>query len=544
VIHGYDEPTTPLHQVTFCVVDLETTGTSPTTCGITEVGAAKFRGGECLGTFQSLVDAGLAPSPAVARLTGITGDMVAAAPPLSGVLAALLEFVGGAVLVGHNLRFDVAFLDAALTARERAALAVRTVDTVALARRLLRGDVDDCRLGTLAEQLGLDHRPSHRALSDVLATADLLHLLLERAAGLGVGALDDLLALPASAGHPQAPKLALTSGLPRAPGVYVLRDSRDRPVYVGWATDLRCRVRSFFVPAEGDGEAADEQRAVGHLLRVVHRIEHRVCPTPLGAEVTAIRLAQALQPRHDRRAGRWRGYRYVTVAGSRRAPRLAVTRDPRPRGDHLGPQASTADARALIAAVEAVAGDQAGAMADVVGEAEAGGRLPLTHRLERLVATATAGASGMVGRAVGVVRAALGRQRRRDVLRRAGRLVLALPDGGGVELMRGRLVRTWAAGEGEPEPPCADGRTTPEEAPPPAPEDGPVPREMLDELDVVAGWFDRMAGRLRPLHVGGELSSPLPWRPVHAVVAAGGGRDPTEVSMAGAARPPPVRGAA
>ena len=53
-----DDLATPLHEVTFCVVDLETTGASAATCAITEVGAARFRGGECLGTFQTLVDAG------------------------------------------------------------------------------------------------------------------------------------------------------------------------------------------------------------------------------------------------------------------------------------------------------------------------------------------------------------------------------------------------------------------------------------------------------------------------------------------------------
>src|SRR4029450_7745566 len=89
---SYDDPTTPLHQVTFCVVDLETTGASSATCAITEVGAAKFRGGECLGTFQTLVDSGVPVSPVAARITGITDEMISGAPPLPGVLAALGEF--------------------------------------------------------------------------------------------------------------------------------------------------------------------------------------------------------------------------------------------------------------------------------------------------------------------------------------------------------------------------------------------------------------------------------------------------------------------
>ena len=71
---------TPLHDVTFCVIDLETTGGSADTCGITEIGAVKLRGGECLGTFQTLVNPGAAIPPTITMLTGITQSMVLPAP--------------------------------------------------------------------------------------------------------------------------------------------------------------------------------------------------------------------------------------------------------------------------------------------------------------------------------------------------------------------------------------------------------------------------------------------------------------------------------
>src|SRR5437868_1938265 len=61
----------PLHAVTFCVVDLETTGGSPTDSRITEIGAVTCRGGERLGAFQSLVDPGVGISPFITQLTGI-----------------------------------------------------------------------------------------------------------------------------------------------------------------------------------------------------------------------------------------------------------------------------------------------------------------------------------------------------------------------------------------------------------------------------------------------------------------------------------------
>jgi len=189
---------TPLFDVCFAVVDVETTGGSPTTAALTEIAGAKYRGGQCLGEFQSLVDPGCGVPPLITLLTGITDDMVRDAPPLSVVLPSLLEFVRGTVIVGHNVRFDLSFLDAALGAHGYEPLTNTTVDTLALARRLVRSDVPDCKLRSLASALRLEHLPSHRALDDVRATADLLHRLIETATGYGVFVLGELVDLPST----------------------------------------------------------------------------------------------------------------------------------------------------------------------------------------------------------------------------------------------------------------------------------------------------------------------------------------------------------
>jgi DNA polymerase-3 subunit epsilon len=109
----FDELGTPLHEVTFVVVDLETTGGAPASCEITEIGAVKVRGGERLGEFQTLVDPGVPIPPFISVLTGISDSMVAGAPRLGAALTAFLEFAGDAVLVAHNAPFDVGFLKAA-----------------------------------------------------------------------------------------------------------------------------------------------------------------------------------------------------------------------------------------------------------------------------------------------------------------------------------------------------------------------------------------------------------------------------------------------
>src|SRR3984893_9930855 len=195
-----DDLGAPLAQVTFVVVDLETTGGSPQACAITEVGAIKLRGGECLGTFQTLVNPGLPIPPEITYLTGITESMVFPAPKIGSVLPALLEFIGDAVIVGHNVRFDLAFLRAGMARDGYARLTNRAVDTCALARRLVRDEVHDCRLATLAAHFRTARRPTHRALEDAEATGEVLHSLLERAGCLGVLALEDLIDLPAVKG--------------------------------------------------------------------------------------------------------------------------------------------------------------------------------------------------------------------------------------------------------------------------------------------------------------------------------------------------------
>ena len=120
----------PLSEVTFVVLDLETTGASPDDCAITEVGAVKYRGGELLGRFETLVNPGVPIPPFITVLTGITEAMVLPAPRIDEVLPPLLEFIGGAVIVGHNIRFDIWFLDAALADHGYPKLEQPRVDTL------------------------------------------------------------------------------------------------------------------------------------------------------------------------------------------------------------------------------------------------------------------------------------------------------------------------------------------------------------------------------------------------------------------------------
>ena len=341
---SFDELGTPLGDVTFCVLDIETTGTDRGGDLITEIGVVKVRRGECLGTMATLINPGKAIAPSVVVLTGITESMVASAPRIESVLPALQEFVGDAVIVGHNVGFDMSFINAALLRSDRASFRNTVIDTLPLARRLVRDEVPDCRLGTLASRFRLDHKPTHRALDDALATTDLLHLLLERAAGLGVLGLDDLVLLPKMSGHPQAGKLKLTHQLPRSPGVYRFLGAYDEVLYVGKATNLRQRVRSYF--------SSDDRRKIGPLLRETQRLAHTATADPISAEILELRYLHRLNPRYNRVGTTWNKYCYVRVTTDEPWPRLVITTEPAASGLHIGPLSSRATATAVIEAVQ------------------------------------------------------------------------------------------------------------------------------------------------------------------------------------------------
>lgn len=339
----FDDMEAPLHAVPFCVLDLETTGATAADCEITEIGAVKFVGGEPAGTFQTLVNPGMEIPPFITVLTGITQAMVIEAPTISEALPAFLEFIGDAVIVGHNVRFDLSFLNAAAERLGYGRLANRSVDTLGLGRRLVRSEVRNLKLSSLAAHFRAPSPPTHRALDDAKATAHVFWALLERAGTLGVTHLDDLLILPTARGSAHYGKIELTADAPRGPGVYFFRDRDGAVIYVGKAKNLRSRVRSYFY--------GDDRRSVAQMLRDLDRIEYHVCTTELEAEVVELRLIGEHRPRYNRRSRPPRSQTWIKLT-QERFPRLSMVRAVRDDGAlYLGPYRSRRAAEVVVHAI-------------------------------------------------------------------------------------------------------------------------------------------------------------------------------------------------
>lgn len=343
---GFDELGTPLFDVTFAVVDLETTGLSPGRDRITEIGAVKVRRGEVLGEFHTLVHPDRAVPAAITAVTGITDAMLRGAPLVGAVLPSFAEFVRGTVLVAHNAGFDTSFLRAELERHGSPPLDLPVVDTARLARRLLRDEVRDVRLATLARHLRARTTPEHRALIDARATVDVLHGLLERAGSLGATTLEDLHDYSRSTSDRAFRKVALVRDAPSVPGVYRFLDARGSVLYVGKATDLRRRLRTYF--------GQDRRRRIADLVRDTASVEWTTTATELEASVREVRAIVASKPRYNRRSKH--PERAVWIKLTREPfPRLSVVTAPRDdRALHVGPLPSRRTAEAVVEALHEV----------------------------------------------------------------------------------------------------------------------------------------------------------------------------------------------
>jgi DNA polymerase III subunit epsilon len=536
----FEDLGTPLIDVEFVVLDLETTGGSPTDDRVTEVGAVKIRGGEVIGTFQTLVDPEIPIPPFISALTGLTDRMVADAEPIEVILPCLLEFLGTAVLVAHNASFDSRFLQANLERHGYQRMTNRVVCTARLARKLLpREELHSVRLSTLAAYLGAATAPCHRAMVDARATVEVFHALLERAGSFGVLTLEDLIEFPKARASSSFKKVHLADDLPHATGVYLFRDKAGRVLYVGKAKDLRARVRSYF---SGDGRSK-----VAELIRELATIDHLRCASELEAGIREVRLIQRHRPRYNRRSRNPERYCYLKLTRER-FPRLSLVRKVLADGArYLGPFSSSGQAELVKSAIEdalplrrcssrlgpRVRGsacallelrrclgpctgelpeaDYAGVVGVLAAALDGGDPEPLLGPLRRRMAAYAAEqryeqAAATRDRLEALSRA-LSDARRTASLLDAEELVLALPRRTGREvtvIRAGQLAATAVL-------PAVDDQAVARllaGAAAVEPFQGPPPRHLADEIRLITGWLEVVAGKAEVLSLRGRLASP------------------------------------
>jgi DNA polymerase III subunit epsilon len=316
-----------LEDATYVVVDLETTGLRPESSGICEIGAVRLRGFEVEGEFQTLVDPGRPIDAGASALTGLRTAQLRGSPGPAEAVRNFLAFAGDSVLVAHNARFDLAFLDRETERLTGSRIGSVVVDTVRLARSLLAGRVPGFGLAQLAWFLDTSARPCHRALPDARATGELLLALIGLAQERGARTVADLAALAATRTRRLIDKRHLAFGAPTRPGVYLFLGRDDQVLYVGRARDLRSRLRSYF--------HSDRQRpAVEAAVAAAERIEWRVTGSELEAALEELRLITEIRPPGNSRVSRperqvWLRRRGESVVASNRPSAVGPLRSRR-----------------------------------------------------------------------------------------------------------------------------------------------------------------------------------------------------------------------
>jgi DNA polymerase III epsilon subunit len=178
--------------VNFTVFDLETTGLDPNLGHrIVEIGALRMESHGADRAYQTLVNPERPIPASAAAIHNITDDMVKASPTIRQVLPEFLDFCKDSVIVAHNARFDLKFLSFSMNEYSMPPLDNIILDSIKLARRFYP-NLESYSLPSLRRIFELDCNEEHRALADVMATAELLKKCLVKAEEEGISSIDSL----------------------------------------------------------------------------------------------------------------------------------------------------------------------------------------------------------------------------------------------------------------------------------------------------------------------------------------------------------------
>ncbi len=168
----------------FVVFDIETTGLSPITCKITEIGAVRVKNDEVLDVFNTFVDPEMPIPDEIVKLTGITDDMVAGAPKTKEAVQIFLDFIGDRMLVAHNASFDISFIRK-VAADHELVFKNSYLDTVSMSR-FVNPDLKKHKLDAIADYFGLGGFNHHRASDDAEMCARIFYRMVAKLQNDGV----------------------------------------------------------------------------------------------------------------------------------------------------------------------------------------------------------------------------------------------------------------------------------------------------------------------------------------------------------------------
>jgi DNA polymerase-3 subunit epsilon len=306
------------------IVDLETTGGSPSHDRVIEIAAVRVRDRRVCERWQTLVNPETPVPPFITGLTGLSTGLVARAPRFARVASDFRDFLGDGIIAAHNASFDLGFLRREFARLDRDFAPAGTLCTLKLARRLMPG-LPSHSLEAMVRTLDLPSRRAHRALPDALAAAELLLRLVGQAVEQGLTDWEAIMQLVEGPKRPRGGakyERGRVRELPTGPGVYLLKDDDENVLYVGKSVNVRNRVATHL-----RGKAEGQPRLRRH-LRYVANVQAITTETEIEALLLESQLIKRYLPVGNSQQRDEVHYPFVRIDVASDYPRIELTRFP------------------------------------------------------------------------------------------------------------------------------------------------------------------------------------------------------------------------
>lgn len=298
----------------YAIVDIETTGGHASANALTEIAIVIHDGQDIVSRFETLINPKIPIPIYIKALTGITDEMVNAAPAFDQVAEQIFSLLSDKIFVAHNVNFDYSFLKYHLSLAGYH-LKSKKLCTVRLGRQILPG-LPSYSLGKLCRSLEIPIVNRHRAGGDADATALLFSILLQSdqdghiQRALNVRSKEQL--LPANLPREKIEQL------PATPGVYYFLNKHHKVVYVGKAKNIKRRVNSHFA---NNSPGKQKQQ----FLRNIYDVSFKTCDTELMALILEAVEIKRLWPYYNRSQKRFeQAYGLFVFEDQRGYLRLAI----------------------------------------------------------------------------------------------------------------------------------------------------------------------------------------------------------------------------
>ncbi len=318
-----NSPNIPIKDAEFCVVDVETTGLSPSRNGIIEIGIVKVSKLKIVDTYHSFINPGKDIPFYITQLTGITNEDVYDAPFFEDVADEISEFFSETILSGHNLSFDFSFLRKEFNYCGMEQPHNDQLCTLKLARRLYPA-LKSKSLSSVARYLNLRNKNAHRALDDAEVTAKALIKMIKTLEEIheitSVSEVLNFQKIPKSAPDKIKIKKQLSNELailPDSPGVYYFLNSKKEIIYIGKAKSLRNRVRSYF--------NSTAPRKAKKIVKQASHLKIEITNSELTALLMEAETIKMLNPRHNFQLKRYGNKYFLRITNSHAAPKIEIS---------------------------------------------------------------------------------------------------------------------------------------------------------------------------------------------------------------------------